>query len=243
VEHYRTEEEQVEALKRWWRENGRSTVVAVVVAVALGLGWQGWQRSREAAAQDTALRYQALLEALGAAEAAAAGEQAATGADPRELARALRDAQPGSVYGRFAALHLAQLAVQDGDPETAVEQLRWVADEASGSLRELAQLRLARVQAARGETDAALALLAADAVALAPAYALARGDVLLAAGRRDEALAAYREAAATIGDSAVMPRSLREKIDYLSPIAPTVAGTPADPAPAVTPVTDDSEAG
>ena len=41
MEQYRTEEEQVEALKKWWEENGRSTVVAVIVALGLGFGWQG----------------------------------------------------------------------------------------------------------------------------------------------------------------------------------------------------------
>ena len=34
MEAYRTEEEQVEALQRWWDENGRSTILAVVVALA-----------------------------------------------------------------------------------------------------------------------------------------------------------------------------------------------------------------
>ena len=36
MEQYRTEEEQVEALKKWWEENGRSTIVAVIVALGLG---------------------------------------------------------------------------------------------------------------------------------------------------------------------------------------------------------------
>ena len=34
MEEYRTEEEQVEALRRWWNENGRSTIVAIIVALA-----------------------------------------------------------------------------------------------------------------------------------------------------------------------------------------------------------------
>ena len=34
MEQYRTEEEQVEALRKWWDENGRSTVIAVIIALA-----------------------------------------------------------------------------------------------------------------------------------------------------------------------------------------------------------------
>ena len=44
MEQYRTEEEQVEALRRWWNENGKSTVAVIVIALAAGLGWQAWQR-------------------------------------------------------------------------------------------------------------------------------------------------------------------------------------------------------
>ena len=43
---YRTEEEQVEALKAWWRENGKSTVVAIAMAVMGVFGWQGWQKQQ-----------------------------------------------------------------------------------------------------------------------------------------------------------------------------------------------------
>ena len=44
MESYRTEEEQVEALRRWWNENGRSTLFVIVVVLAGTFGWQGWQR-------------------------------------------------------------------------------------------------------------------------------------------------------------------------------------------------------
>ena len=44
MEPYNTEEEQVEALRRWWDENGRSTIAAIVIALAAGFGWQAWQK-------------------------------------------------------------------------------------------------------------------------------------------------------------------------------------------------------
>ena len=43
MEQYRTEDEQVEALRRWWNENGRSTLAAVVIVLAAGFGWRAWQ--------------------------------------------------------------------------------------------------------------------------------------------------------------------------------------------------------
>ena len=49
METFRTEEEQVEAIKRWWQENGKSTVLGVAIAMAAVFGWRGWndyQRER-----------------------------------------------------------------------------------------------------------------------------------------------------------------------------------------------------
>ena len=40
----RTEEEQVEALKSWWKENGKSLIMGVVIAVAAVFGWRGWNQ-------------------------------------------------------------------------------------------------------------------------------------------------------------------------------------------------------
>ena len=42
MDAYRTDDEQVEALKRWWKENGTSTLLMVAVAVGGYFGWQAW---------------------------------------------------------------------------------------------------------------------------------------------------------------------------------------------------------
>jgi predicted negative regulator of RcsB-dependent stress response len=217
-ETYRTEEEQVEALKRWWQENGRSMLVGVVLAVGLGLGWQAWQKNQEVAAANASLLYQQMLTAL-------AAESPTSEARARELAGELKDAHRGSVYAQFAALHLARLAVNAGNPAAAETELRWALAKADGELEEVAQLRLARVLADRGQTDAALELLAqGQGGQLAAAYAMARGDVLFAAGREDEALLAYEAAVSSMGVDAPLPPSLREKLEFLRSAAPVVAG-------------------
>jgi predicted negative regulator of RcsB-dependent stress response len=64
VESYRTEEEQLEALKRWWQENGRGIVLGVVLALGLGFGWQAWQTNQQTAAENASILYQQLLQAL-----------------------------------------------------------------------------------------------------------------------------------------------------------------------------------
>lgn len=216
MESYRTEEEQVEALKRWWKENGTSTLVSILLAVAVAFGWQGWQARQQAKAESASNLYQQFLETLGAA-----GQGA--GAEAEKLATRIATEYDGTAYARFAELHLARLHVADGDLGAAEAALRTVLAQTSPKedLHRVAKLRLGRVLAARGDTEDALALLAGDAAnPYAGAYAMARGDVLLAAGRDSEAVAAYREAQSLADPERPLP-GLAEKLDYLNPQPPT----------------------
>ncbi len=196
MESYRTEEEQVEALRRWWDENGRSTLVTIVLVLAATFGWQGWQRYDAQRMDSASDLYQQMLEA-----AAMAQEGVVTTAPVERLAAQLRSDYAGTTYAQFAALHQARVAVLAGDLEAAEADLRWVLGKAdSGSeTAAVAQLRLARVLAAGGNVEQALALLTPESAGkYQAATAMARGDVLAAAGRPEEALAAYRDAQALV---------------------------------------------
>jgi predicted negative regulator of RcsB-dependent stress response len=214
VESYRTEEEQVEALKRWWQENGRSMIVSVVVAVGLGLGWNYWQAGRQASLENASFTYQQMLQRL----AQGTPGDIATAQEEAEMLMAEHGA---TAYAKFAALHLARLLVTQGNAEEAEEKLRWVVDEADGELQAIARMRLARVLAERGATEEALDMLAAgQGGELAASFAIARGDVLLAAGRDDEARLAYDAALAALDPGQAVPAALQEKISYLNPQQP-----------------------
>lgn len=240
MESYRTEEEQVEALKKWWEENGRSTIVAIIVALGLGFGWQGWQKYQQQQNDAASNSYQALLQQLGSAE---------SGADSAEAVRLAEEIKAGharSTYAQFAALHLARLAVNKGDLAKAEAELRWVlgrADKGSDT-QQLAQLRLARVMAAQGDQEQALSILeSADAGSYQAAYAVARGDALLMLGRDEEAKAAYTSALvlASRGGTQVNLAMVQQKLQSLSPVpareipalaSGAAAETPTDEAPA-----------
>ena len=61
VEH-KTEEEQIEAVKRWWSENGRVVVIAVLIGVSGSFGWQFWQDYKQERREQAALEYWQLVE-------------------------------------------------------------------------------------------------------------------------------------------------------------------------------------
>ena len=64
MEPYSTEEEQLEALRRWWNENGRSTLTAVLFAVAAGFGWQAWKANEVQQHEQASDVYQTLVQAM-----------------------------------------------------------------------------------------------------------------------------------------------------------------------------------
>ena len=218
VETYQTEEEQVEALRKWWQENGRSTVAAIALALAAGFGWQGWQDHQQGQAENASALYEEMLEALapGAPESPSS-EQLTTG---RHLAEKLKTEFDGSTYALFAGMHLARLAVAQDDLGTAEEELRWVLSSgASGELQQFAQLRLARVVAAAGETDEALKMLAVDAAdGFEGAYAEARGDIYLQREEPQLAREAYQQAAAAMPASGADSGALQLKLRALNPV-------------------------
>ncbi len=211
MENYRTEEEQVEALKRWWKENGRGTIIGVVLALGLGFGWQTWQKNAQISVENASNLYQQMLIALSTEDAQGAIQG-------RELAEQLKEEHRGTSYALFAALHLARLAVNENQPEQAESELRWVLGMAGegDDIYQVANLRLARVLASQGNTDQALELLSTGSNEYLASYAIARGDVLLQLGREDEALVAYESAVASLDAGAPVPQTLQQKLQYLT---------------------------
>ncbi len=226
MESYRTEEEQVEALKRWWDENGKSTIAAIVLALVAGFGWQGWKKYDLDQQQLASDLYQSLLQAMAGAQQGEVEESVAL-----ELAGQLKQSHMGTTYAQFAALHLARLAVEAGDLAKAESELRWVLAKADkgGDIAQISELRLARVLAARGDTDQALAIL--DNVGETPylaSYESARGDILFGLGREDEARAAYTRARNLATAESTQPNlgMLEQKLQSLSPVPERVLDAP-----------------
>lgn len=180
------EQEQLDALKAWWRENGRLVLLAVAAFVLSVAGVQGWRYHQAQQAQQAAAAYAEVELALVPGDLAR-GRSAAT---------ALREGYPKSAYAPRAALAVARLAVEKNDLEAARVELQWAAENAAEeSLRDSARLRLARVLLAQGRLDDALAALAGPATPSFEAlFADLRGDVLQAQGKPAEARAAYQQA-------------------------------------------------
>ena len=206
-----TEEEQIAQIKDWWQRNGKPLLTGSVLALAVVIGWQGWQNYQAGQAQGASALYQQLLES----SLPQAGQ-----VDPAkvsELAEKLKSEYAGTHYAQYGSLFVAKVAVEAGKLDDAATELKAVLDKpVDANLGELARQRLARVLAAQGKLEEGLKLLEGDAdqVYLASREEL-KGDLLVQMGKADEARAAYEKAKAALAEDAAVG-GLQMKLDDLA---------------------------
>jgi len=128
-------------------------------------------------------------------------------------------------YASLATLMAAKFQVEANELDKAAASLKTVMDGApDNEVRMVARTRLARVQAAQGKYDDALATLKVDEPGeFAPRLADARGDVLLAKGDRNGALREYLAARSASSDGRVDTELLDLKIRDLGGTPPATA--------------------
>jgi len=187
VDAFTTEEQQLEALKNWWRANGMSVLLGAALGLAAIGGWKFWQQHSVTVASRASDAYEAAVKLA---------DDASKRTEFKQATETLVSEHAGTTYAQFGQLYLAREAVRDADLPRAAGLLQAVADKPEHeAIGHVATLRLARVKLAQGETEAALKLVdisAEKAGAYQSAYALVRGDVLTALNRLADANAAYQ---------------------------------------------------
>lgn len=213
------EEENIEALRRWWDENGKFLLLVVIVAAAGYGGWSFWQQSATSGRGTASDLYEEILVVAQPVDATQEPDAAAIVA----LADQLMEEHTGSVYARYGALYSAQQSVRLGDLAAAEGALQWVVDNASTSVFRgadeglvlTATLRLGRVILARGDPDRALLLVnSVDPRSFEPGFHELRGDVYLALGRPEDA----RDSWLAARDAGSVSDALRMKLENLGAV-------------------------
>jgi predicted negative regulator of RcsB-dependent stress response len=201
------EQEQVDALKAWWKENGtRMIMVVVLAAIVAGamFGWKYWQGQQQSEAfalfQDVAKQTESN--------------------DPKRVdaaAAAVVSKFGHSIYAVRAQLLAAQFNIESKNPASAAIQLQWVIENATEhSLQDVARLQLAGLRLDEKKFDDALALLNAEhPESFDSLYLGLKGDVYNAQGKKDEARAAYKQAIEKANSRGSYPATLQIKLDAL----------------------------
>jgi predicted negative regulator of RcsB-dependent stress response len=208
VDDYLSEQEQVQRLREWWRENGWFIVGGVVLGVGALFGWNQYQSyltSRAEAAAALYLELQTAVEDGDEDEALALSDQ-------------LNSDYSGTPYSDQGGLAMGRLFMESSEPERAATALRQVMETtADPELALIARLRLARVLSYMDNNSEALALIeAVDAGRFRGRYSEVMGDIYAADGDMERARAAYGQAL-TDSEPGLVDRALVQmKLDDLS---------------------------
>ncbi|TEW51313.1 YfgM family protein [Psychromonas algicola] len=150
IEGYETEEQQVDAIKKWWSENGTMLIVGAVVGLA---GLWGWRYYGEATLSGQEQASSEFAQVLVKFEADSSEQGAA------DMQAFIADNE-GNNYATLASLLLVKEAVKERNFELAKTQLtNLLATNDYEPLMPVIKLRLARVQAELGEYNQAIATL------------------------------------------------------------------------------------
>ncbi len=199
---YASEQEQIEALKKWWRENAMALIVGAVIGLGGLFGWQYWQRHIDERGGAASAAYEALTVA----------SQAGRHDEVLTQGKTLINEYSDTPYANLAGLLMAKADVEKGDLPAAQERLRWVLDHAdTDELRHIARLRLARVMLDLKDAAGVKALLqGVDFGKFVALYQEVEGDLAVQTGDVNAAREAYRKALASsdAGNSALVQLKL-----------------------------------
>ena len=147
IEGYETEEQQVDAIKGWWKENGNTLIIAAVIGFAGLWGWRYYNSSLVTAQEDASQGYSDLVVKF---------EAQGVDAVRDDMKQFVKENESNS-YGVLASLLLAKEAVKQKDLTLASSLLAELqSTNGYAPLNPVINLRLAHVQLQLGEFDEAL---------------------------------------------------------------------------------------
>ncbi|MCT8987285.1 tetratricopeptide repeat protein [Shewanella phaeophyticola] len=204
MEIYSTEEQQVDAIKQFWKDYGTSIAVGAVVGLGGLYGWNTYSDMKVESAEQASETFQAIAEQ--STNPAAFLTQAETFTAEHDQAG----------YQALLELMVAKAAIDAGDltkAETALTKV--IAAKPGSGLDMVATIRLARVQAEQNNLGVALATLEqVTDEAFASQREELKGDFLVRQGDLDNAKLAYQ--AAVDNGGALTSPALTMKLDNLN---------------------------
>ena len=184
---FETEEQQVEAIKKWFKEYGTTIIAGLVLGLVGIFGFRYFDKQQELTLAKASDGYETVMVFLTEQKD---NEKFITAAS------AFNKENPDSIYSNLLSLQLAKMAVAQDDLGTAAQHLRDAMNNAQhGTIEHIARIRLVRTLIAQNEGDKGLAIIA-EVVGdeFRSSYEMLRGDIWFAKGDRSRASQAYAAA-------------------------------------------------
>ncbi len=187
MNEYETEEQQVEALKKWWKENGTSIIVGLLVGVTALFGWRYYVDHKNSHAVQASDLYMQVIQST-----------ALNSVDDKtiDIHNNLINKYSDTPYAALSALALARSEYEKGNVDAAEAQLELAVKYADDKvIEQLANLRLVSIYIEQKKYEQAQTLLNTPHDKTYDAqYEELRGDLHMAKGETAQARMAYDKA-------------------------------------------------
>ncbi len=210
MEIHSTEEQQVEAIKKWWKENRWSLIGGVAIGVAALVGGRAWIDGQNSYMESASTEYLNMQEKMMSGNIDGATTHGAQ----------LLGQYSDTPYAALAAMTMARVKTDAGDLVAASSHLRWALDNSSqDTVKHEARLRLSRILLAEKNMTEALAILnIPDTGVYTSAYEHLKGDIYTVDGKPESARTAYTRALKQLSPGAPDRNSLQMKLDDLGSV-------------------------
>jgi predicted negative regulator of RcsB-dependent stress response len=184
-----TDDEQVERIKQWWKENGVAVITGIVIGLAGVVGVRYWFNYQEQQAVEASRLYSTYMTAV----------------EKKDSDKATQDSQQlkkdyaGTSYAALAAMQQAGQNIEQGNLDAAAANLQWAVDHPGhDAIAHLARIRLANVLIVQNKYAEALQLIKdVKEPAFDARYAELRGDIYAAQDKKAQARSEYETALAS----------------------------------------------
>ncbi|MDU7463167.1 MAG: YfgM family protein [Haemophilus haemolyticus] len=179
------EEQEINQLKDWWKENGKTIIVAFILGVGGMFGWRYWQSHQAEQIAQASAQYDALIYS-------AQQDEQAKKANIEQFVQA----NSKTAYAVFALLDEAKKATEKQDFAAAELNLNQALTQSQDEvLTSIVALRLSAVQFQLGQLDNALTTLnQVKGESFNARKAILTGDIQVAKGDKVAAKNSFEQA-------------------------------------------------
>lgn len=183
---YMTEDEQLEAIKKWWNRHGNKISICLTIVLLCVAGYRYMNWRQEKITQEASVVYEQMMVALANHD----------NKSVRSFATQLTKDYTNSVYADAAHMTLAKIYVTKNKLAEAKEELQKVDSKSKRTaIKQIAKIRLARILAAEHSYEAALQQLTVlEDKTYLPVINELKGDIYSVTGQYQQAINAYKQA-------------------------------------------------
>ena len=183
---YMTEEEQIQAIKKWWSRYSSPILVVLSVLMLSVSGYRYWIRHQEKVTAEASTLYEHLMQSFSNHDVK----------DIRSYSNQLINRYSQTIYADAARMTLAKLNVEKNHLDLAKSLLQTVAIQSKNSaFKQIAKIRLARLMIANKQFTEALDQFAViDDSSYMTIVNELKGDIFVQQRDYEQAIQAYKQA-------------------------------------------------